>query len=80
MADLQIAVAGFPTEGAVGVTVMAFSYGDQLTNGIQPMWMLPLLGLTALKARAILGYTAVMMLFAFVIFAIGITLLPLVMG
>ena len=61
----------------IGLTVMAFSYGDQLTNGIQPMWMLPLLGLTALKARAILGYTAVMMMFAFVIFAIGVTVLPL---
>lgn len=60
----------------IGTTIMAFSYGDQLTNGIQPMWMLPLLGLTALKAREILGYTAVMMLVAFVIFGIGITVLP----
>lgn len=58
------------------VTVMAFSYGDQLTNAIQPMWMLPLLGVTALKARDIAGYTAVMMLFAFVIYGIGIAVLP----
>ncbi|WP_079203572.1 short-chain fatty acid transporter [Pseudomonas sp. CC6-YY-74] len=61
----------------IGVTVMAFSYGDQLTNGIQPMWMLPLLGVTALKAREILGYTAVMMMVAFVIFGVGVTILPL---
>lgn len=60
----------------IGATIMAFSYGDQLTNGIQPMWMLPLLGVTALKARDILGYTAVMMLVAFVIFGVGITVLP----
>lgn len=60
----------------IGVTIMAFSYGDNLTNGIQPMWMLPLLGLTALKARDILGYTAVMMLVAFVIFGVGVTVLP----
>lgn len=60
----------------IGVTIMAFSYGDQLTNAIQPMWMLPLLGLTALKARDILGYTAIMMMVAFIIFGIGITLLP----
>lgn len=59
----------------LGLTVMAFSYGDQLTNGIQPMWMLPLLGITALKAREILGYTAVMMLIAFVIFGVGVTVL-----
>lgn len=61
----------------IGVTIMAFSYGDQLTNGIQPMWMLPLLGLTALKAREILGYTAVMMMVAFLIFGTGVTVLPL---
>lgn len=60
----------------INVIVMAFSYGDQLTNGIQPMWMLPLLGLTALKAREILGYTAVMMMVAFFIFGIGVTVLP----
>lgn len=64
----------------IGTTIMAFSYGDQLTNGIQPMWMLPLLGLTALKAREILGYTAVMMLVAFVIFGVGITVLPPLLG
>ncbi|ASK36292.1 serine--pyruvate aminotransferase [Alcanivorax sp. N3-2A] len=62
------------------VTVMAFSYGDQLTNAIQPMWMLPLLGVTALKARDIVGYTAVMMLFALVIFGVGVTVLPVLFG
>ena len=55
----------------MGLIVMAYSYGDQVTNGIQPMWMLPLLGIAALKARDILGYTAVMMLVAFVIFALA---------
>lgn len=61
-------------------TVMAFGYGDQLTNAIQPMWMLPLLGVTALKARDIMGYTMVMMLFAFAIFGIGVTVLPPLFG
>ncbi len=63
----------------LGVIIMAFSYGDQLTNGIQPMWMLPLLGVTALKAREIMGYTAVMMMVAFVIFSIGLGILPLIL-
>lgn len=62
---------------SVPTTVLAFGYGDQLTNAIQPMWMLPLLGVTALKARDIMGYTMVMMLFALVIFGIGVTVLPL---
>lgn len=63
----------------IGQTVLAFGYGDQLTNGLQPMWMLPLLGVTRLRAGDILGYTAVMMLVALVIFGVGITLLPLVL-
>ncbi|MCE8439168.1 short-chain fatty acid transporter [Rhodovulum sulfidophilum] len=62
----------------IGQTVIAFGYGDQLTNGLQPMWMLPLLGVTRLRAGDILGYTAVMMLFSLVIFGAGVTLLPLI--
>ena len=61
----------------IGLIVMAYSYGDQVTNGIQPMWMLPLLGIAALKARDILGYTAVMMIVAFTIFTLGLTVFPL---
>lgn len=61
----------------MGLIVMAYSYGDQVTNGIQPMWMLPLLGIAALKARDILGYTAVMMVVAFIIFSLGLTVFPL---
>lgn len=60
----------------LGLTIMAFTYGDQLTNGIQPFWMLPLLGVTMLKAREILGYTSVVMLVAFFIFTLGLTFLP----
>jgi short-chain fatty acids transporter len=65
---------------SIPTTIVAFGYGDQLTNAIQPMWMLPLLGVTALKARDIMGYTMVMMLFAFVIFGIGVTVLPPLFG
>ncbi|WP_449276932.1 TIGR00366 family protein [Leucobacter sp. GX24907] len=45
-----------------GVTIMAFSYGDQLTNMIQPFWALPLLAMAGLRLRAILGYTILIML------------------
>jgi short-chain fatty acids transporter len=41
-------------------TVMAFSYGDEWTNLLQPFWALPLLAITGLKARQIAGYTAVL--------------------
>jgi short-chain fatty acids transporter len=42
--------------------VMAFAYGDQLTNMLQPFWALPLLAITGLEARQIVGYTALLML------------------
>jgi len=44
--------------------VMAVAYGDQLTNMLQPFWALPLLAITKVKAREIVGYTAVVMLVA----------------
>ncbi len=39
--------------------VMAVSYGDQWTNMLQPFWALPLLGITGVQARDLVGYTAV---------------------
>lgn len=43
-----------------GRTVMAFSFGDEWTNLLQPFWALPLLAITGLKAKQIAGYTAVL--------------------
>jgi len=45
-----------------GRMVMAISYGDQLTNMLQPFWALPLLAITRVPAREIVGYTAIAML------------------
>ncbi len=55
-------------------TIMAFIYGDQLTNMLQPFWALPLLGITGLKARQILPYTMLIMIVGFFIFLISIVL------
>ncbi|MDM9631355.1 short-chain fatty acid transporter [Robiginitalea aurantiaca] len=52
--------------------VMAISYGDQLTNMLQPFWALPLLGITRLKAREILPYTMLFMLVGGVIYLAGL--------
>ena len=54
--------------------IMALSYGDQLTNMIQPFWALPLLGITGLKAKDILPYTLVLFLAGTVIFLLGLVL------
>ncbi|MEM9194025.1 MAG: TIGR00366 family protein [Myxococcota bacterium] len=53
---------GVPLQNAV----MAVAYGDQLTNMLQPFWALPLLGITQVKARDILGYSTVLMIFGFI--------------
>ncbi len=45
---------GLPIEQVV----MAVAYGDQWTNMLQPFWALPLLAITGVKAKDVLGYTA----------------------
>ena len=47
-----------------GKMVMAVAYGDELTNMLQPFWALPLLAITGVRARDIVGYTALVMVVA----------------
>ncbi len=47
-----------------GPMVMAVAYGDELTNMLQPFWALPLLAVTGVRARDIVGYTAMVMVVA----------------
>lgn len=57
-------VAGADAGVPLGRMVMSVAYGDQLTNMLQPFWALPLLAITGVKARDIVGYTAILMLLA----------------
>ena len=66
--------AGLDAGIAPGKMIMAVAYGDQLTNMLQPFWALPLLAITGCKARDIVGYTAVVMLFAGVWMGLGLLL------
>jgi short-chain fatty acids transporter len=52
--------------------VMALSYGDQITNMLQPFWALPLLGITQLKAKDILPYSLFALLLGSLIFIGGL--------
>lgn len=56
--------AGVVAGVAPGKMVMAVSYGDQLTNMLQPFWALPLLAITGARARDLVGYTALVMVVA----------------
>jgi short-chain fatty acids transporter len=53
-----VATLGVPAEKAI----MALAYGDAWTNMLQPFWALPLLGIMGLRAKDIIGYTALVML------------------
>ncbi len=58
-----------------GTGVVSVAMGDQLTNGIQPFWALPLLALTRLRAGQVLGYSAVVMVFGIIVAGLCITFL-----
>jgi len=57
-----------------GKMIMSVAYGDQLTNMMQPFWALPLLAITRVKARDIVGYTAAVMCVAALWIALGLLL------
>jgi len=54
--------------------VMAVAYGDEVPNMLQPFWALPLLAITGVKARDIVGYTTVVMLAAFGWITLGLVI------
>lgn len=63
--------AGIPP----GKMIMSVAFGDQLTNMLQPFWALPLLGITGVRARDIVGYTSIVMVFAGLWMALALVLL-----
>ena len=52
--------------------LMAMAYGDQWTNMPQPFWALPLLAITGVRARDIVGYTVLWMALGGVWMMLGI--------
>jgi short-chain fatty acids transporter len=59
----------------LGKSVLALAYGDGWTNMLQPFWALPLLAITGLRARDIIGYTATLMLVAGVVIVAWLAIL-----
>jgi short-chain fatty acids transporter len=54
----------FPAAAGLGIApstvVLAYAWGDMMTDVIQPFWAIPLLGVARLDFRAIAGYCAVL--------------------
>lgn len=59
-----------------GKALIAYAAGDAWTNLFQPFWAIPLLAVTGLQARNIFGYCILLMIFAFIPFALGLTFIP----
>lgn len=57
--------------------INAYTFGDELTNLIQPFWALPILGAYKLKFQDILPYGVIVMLFMFVVVTISLLYFPL---
>jgi len=53
--------AALDSGAAPASVLMAVAYGDQWTNMLQPFWALPLLAITGVRARDIVGYGVVWM-------------------
>lgn len=66
--------AALDTGAPPSQVLMALAYGDQWTNMLQPFWALPLLAIARVEARAIIGYTAAVMLASQVVFVAGLYL------
>lgn len=58
-----------------GKLVMVFSYGDQVSNLLQPFWALPLLSITGVSVRKLFPYCFVLFLVGFLFLTLGIWLL-----
>ena len=65
-----------PWASAMPMTVIAYAWGDMVTDVIQPFWAIPLLGVAKLSFRDIMGYCMVYFLFYMVIISIAFLLLP----
>lgn len=57
-----ILAAGKELNVHLGYVVVSYGWGDAWTNLIQPFWALPLLGLTRLEFRDIMGYTTALLI------------------
>ena len=56
-------------------TAMAIAWGDAWTNMIQPFWALPALAIAGLKAKDIMGFCVLVLLYTGIIISAGLLLL-----
>lgn len=60
--------------------INAFVYGDEATNLLQPLYVIPALAIVRMKLKDVWGYMAFIWLFWFVITSIGLIVLPIILS
>ena len=58
------------------ITIIAYAWGDMVTDIIQPFWAIPLLGVAKLEFRDIMGYCILYFLLYMLIISAAFLLLP----
>ena len=70
-----------PAGKALGVaankTVIAYAWGDMMTDMIQPFWAIAMLAVAKLNFRDIMGYLMLIFVVYFIITSVAFLLLPL---
>ncbi|MGE5575783.1 MAG: short-chain fatty acid transporter [Syntrophothermus sp.] len=61
---------------SANATVLAYAWGDMMTDIIQPFWAIPLLGVAKLKFRDIMGFCIVIFVVYAILVSLGFYLLP----
>lgn len=58
----------------IPATALAVQIGDQWTNMVQPFWLLPVLAISGLKLRDVMGYMVLILVFLGIIFGLAVLL------
>lgn len=61
---------------SIKATVMAYAWGDMMTDIIQPFWAIPLLGVAKLKFRDIMGFCLIIFIVYAIVASLGFYFLP----
>ncbi|MGC9108296.1 MAG: short-chain fatty acid transporter [Infirmifilum sp.] len=69
--------AGFTHGISDASIVMAYAWGDMATDMIQPFWAIPLLGVSGLEFREIMGYLMVLFIIYSVVLTIAMLIMPI---
>jgi short-chain fatty acids transporter len=62
--------------GSLPTVINAFVYGDEATNLLQPLYLIPALAVVNMKLKEVWGYCAYLCVFWFILTALGLYFIP----